>query len=102
MKKKLAIMFVLVLIILGLFSVIIFATNTNVADLKNDSTVNLVQIKDRELENLQEYQEAYGDATYGFVAYILNIVRIYSIPLGFVDILVNFQVPYLLFVLNSQ
>lgn len=89
MKKKLAIMFVLVLIILGLFSVIIFATNTNVADLKNDSTVNLVQIKDRELENLQEYQEAYGDATYGFVAYILNIVRIYSIPLGFVGIAIS-------------
>ena len=64
-------------------------TNTNGADLRNDATVNLVQIKDEQLETLQDYQDSYGDATYGFVAYILNIIRIYSIPFGFVGIAIS-------------
>ena len=92
MKKKIAIIFILTIIVLGLFSLIAFtvnATESNTQILKNDSTVNLVQIKDRELENLQDYQEVYGDATYGFVAYILNIIRLYSIPFGFVGIAIS-------------
>ncbi len=64
-------------------------SNTNEADLKNDATVNLVQIKDQQLETLQDYQDSYGDATYGFVAYILNIIRIYSIPFGFAGIAIS-------------
>lgn len=64
-------------------------TSQNTADLKNDSTVNLVQIRDRELETLQDYQDSYGDNTYGLVAYILNIIRIYSIPFGFVGIAIS-------------
>ena len=63
--------------------------SSNTADLKNDSTVNLVQMRDRELETLQDYQESYGDNTYGLVAYILNIIRIYSIPFGFVGIAIS-------------
>ena len=64
------------------------ATNTT-ADLKNDATVNLVDIKEKELENLQDYQDSYGDDTYGLVAYILNIIRLYSIPFGFVGIAIS-------------
>ena len=64
-------------------------TNSNEVDLKNDATVNLVQIKDQQLETLQDYQDSYGDATYGFVAYILNIIRIYSIPFGFAGIAIS-------------
>ena len=64
-------------------------SNTNEADLKNDATVNLVKIKDQQLETLQDYQDSYGDATYGFVAYILNIIRIYSIPFGFAGIAIS-------------
>lgn len=63
---------------------------TNTApDLKNDATVNLVEIKDKELETLKDYQDSYGDNTYGLVAYLLNIIRIYSIPFGFVGIAIS-------------
>ena len=77
MKKKIAAIVIIFILTLGLFSIATYAVdvNTNTADIKNDSTVNLVQIKDRELETLQDYQESYGDNTYGFVAYILNIIR---------------------------
>lgn len=63
-------------------------TNTT-PDLKNDATVNLVEIKDKELETLKDYQDSYGDNTYGLVAYLLNIIRIYSIPFGFVGIAIS-------------
>lgn len=93
MKKKIAAIIMVVILALGLFTVMSKATNlntaTNSADLKNDATVNLVEIKDKELETLQDYQEAYGDNTYGLVAYILNIIRLYSIPFGFVGIAIS-------------
>lgn len=89
MKKKIASIIMIVLLVLGLLATSTYATDTNTAELKNDSTVNLVQMKDRELETLQDYQEQYGDDTYGLVAYILNIIRIYSIPLGFLGIAVS-------------
>ena len=91
MKKKIAIITILITLILGIFSIAIYASNTdtNSVDIKNDSTVNLVKIKDRELETLQDYQDSYGDATYGLVAYILNIIRLYSIPFGFVGIAIS-------------
>ena len=91
MKKKIATIVMITIFALALFTTFVSATNasTNTADLQNDSTVNLVQIKDRELETLQDYQESYGDATYGFVAYVLNIIRIYSIPFGFVGIAIS-------------
>ena len=93
MKKKIATIIMVVILALGLFTVMSQATDVNSTansvDLKNDATVNLVEIKDRELETLQDYQESYGDATYGFVAYVLNIIRIYSIPFGFVGIAIS-------------
>ena len=93
MKKKITAIIMIIMITLGLFTTSIYATDANVTtnsvDLKNDATVNLVQIKDRELETLQDYQESYGDNTYGLVAYILNIIRLYSIPFGFVGIAIS-------------
>ena len=91
MKKKIAAIIIIFMFVLSLWGTIALATdtNTNTADLRNDATVNLVQIKDQQLETLQDYQDSYGDATYGFVAYILNIIRIYSIPFGFAGIAIS-------------
>ena len=93
MKKKVATIIMVIILALGLFAVISQATEANITtnsvELKNDATVNLVEIKDRELETLQDYQESYGDNTYGLVAYILNIIRVYSIPFGFVGIAIS-------------
>ena len=93
MKKKIAAIFMIVILTLGLLTVMSKATDanitTNAVDLKNDATVNLVEIKDKALETLQDYQESYGDNTYGLVAYILNIIRLYSIPFGFVGIAIS-------------
>lgn len=46
----------------------------------------LVQIKDKELKEVEDYKQAYGSDSYGLTAYMLNKVRIYSIPLCFIGI----------------
>lgn len=84
MKKIVAIIFVLICI----FSVCtIYATNTGMISEGIESQI--VQIKDRELKSIEDYNKAYGSETYGFTAYILNKVRIYSIPFCFIGIAVG-------------
>ena len=90
MKRKIISMFLLVVFLLFSATLnISMATNETQVDLSSDSTVSLVQIKDKELKNLQDYQDTYGNNTYGLAAYILNIIRIYSIPFGFVGIAIS-------------
>ena len=80
MKKVISILFIL-LIIFG--TVTVYASNAQENTITSETaTTNLVGLKDKALKALEDY----GDNTYGLVAYILNIVRIYSIPFGFVGI----------------
>ena len=89
MKKVVAIIFIL-LILFGTVSV--YATNTEQEQenvLTSDTaTTNLVELKDKALKSLEDYQAACGNDTYGLAAYLLNIVRIYSIPFGFIGIVI--------------
>lgn len=49
----------------------------------------LVEIKENQAKSLEDYQEKYGSKAYGTVAYILNLVRIYSIPFCFLGIAIG-------------
>lgn len=87
MKKR---VIAILMVLMCVFSTgAIYASNAGADLSSSDATVNLVKIKERELKSIQDYQEAYGNDTYGFVAYLLNIVRIYSIPFGFVGIAIS-------------
>lgn len=55
---------------------------------ENTVSGKLIKIKDKELKTIDEYKEAYGSDSYGLTAYLLNKIRIYSIPFGFVAIIV--------------
>ena len=46
-------------------------------------------MKEKEKKSIEDYTEAYGSETYGFTAYLLNIVRLYSIPFCFIGIAVG-------------
>ena len=81
MKKVIAILLIM-FCILSFYSV--YATSTQVID--NDTTSQLIQIKEKELKELKDYNQAYGSESYGVTAYILNKVRIYSIPCCFIGI----------------
>ena len=88
MRKAIAVFFIIISI-LSISSV--YATNTNIEDeiISNETKSQLVEIKENELNSLKDYQVLYNSDTYGLVAYILDKVRIYSIPVGFLGIAVS-------------
>ena len=88
MRKAIAVFFIIISII-GINSV--YATNTSIENeiISNETKSQLIEIKEKELKSLEDYKEAYGSDTYGLVAYILNKVRVYSIPIAFVGIAIS-------------
>ena len=58
--------------------------NNNTQTVTKSETSKLYDIAQKEKKSLEDYQQAYGNNTYGLVAYILHMVQIYSIPFCFV------------------
>ncbi len=86
MKKLIPILFIF-FILFG--TVTVYGASVQGNTIKSETaTTNLVELKDKALKTLEDYQAAYGDNTYGLAAYLLNIVRIYSIPFGFIGIVI--------------
>jgi len=83
MKKKIAIITTAIIIFLiGISFTSVYAAN-------NEGTSELITIREGELTSIEEYKQAYGSDTYGMSAYILNKIRIFSIPLVFVGIAIS-------------
>ncbi len=84
--RKVLIVFAIIISIIGINSV--YAANTTVENeiISQETKSQLVEIKDKELQSIEDYNEAYGSNTYGLVAYILDKVRVYSIPVAFLGI----------------
>ena len=56
----------------------------------NKSSVSkITEIKDKEKKSIEDYQKAYGSDSYGFTAYILSRIQIYSIPFCFLGIAIS-------------
>ena len=85
-KKILVILLVAVLL---LFSVAMVKVNAANEVVEADGTGQLIEMKEKEKKSIEDYTEAYGSETYGFTAYLLNIIRLYSIPLCFLGIAVG-------------
>lgn len=85
--KKIVTITILLIVVTGIFlctNKIYAATNSAAIDKETESKI--VELKDNAAHSLEDYQMKYGSAAYGTTAYILNIVRIYSIPLCFLGI----------------
>lgn len=88
MKKVIGIITIIMLII-GIFFI---ATNVYAKDeraIDETTESKIVELKENATNSLEEYKEKYGSDVYGTVAYILNIVRIYSIPVCFLGIAIG-------------
>ncbi len=83
MKK---VVIALITVMCVFFTCSVYATERTLSE---STTGQLVQIKEKEMKEIEDYNEAYGSEAYGFTAYMLNKVRIYSIPLCFVGIAVG-------------
>lgn len=87
--KKTLIYLSLIFCVIMMFNInnIVLAENTSMIDTRTES--KLVEIKENTKKELEDYVKAYGDQSYGLAAYILNKVRIYSIPSCFIGIAVG-------------
>ena len=90
-KVVLIVMLLIMMVILGCNQV--YAAE-NVIDTKNES--KLVEIKENAAKTLEEYRQKYGSDAYGLTAYILNIIRIYSIPFCFLGIAFSAMYQYVI------
>ncbi len=97
MIKKVSIMVIMIVtlvVILGSFMSVMAVTGEEV--LNSEQATELVKIKESAKDKLAEYVEKYGSTPYGVAAYILNIVRIYSIPFCFIGIAIGSIFQYVL------
>lgn len=78
----------IMILIIGIFFIInkTYAEDKAIDD-KTESKI--IEMKENVANSLEDYKVKYGSDTYGMVAYILNIVRIYSIPVCFLGIAVG-------------
>lgn len=97
MIKKISIIGLLFIMLIGMFS--LYSTSFAVTGnevLESEQATELVEIKESTKGKLSEYIEKYGSTPFGVAAYILNIVRIYSIPFCFVGIAIGSVYQYVL------
>lgn len=84
-KKVLSCCFIILLFVLS--GQMVYADSVN--QLEAQGAGQLVQIKENSEKKLEDYKEEYGSDAYGIAAYILNAIRIYSIPVCFVGIAIG-------------
>lgn len=84
--KKVIVLVIIVLAILGVCISPVFASEEI---LNSTSTSQLIEISEEQRQELDDYVEDYGSETYGFTAFILNKIRIFSIPFCFLGIVIS-------------
>lgn len=93
MKKIIGIIILVIILSLAI-NTVAFAETSVTAEEANTSEI--IERKNEFNSKLQEYTEKYDSESYGLAAYILNIARIYSIPICFVGIIVGALNQYVL------
>ena len=86
MLKKVVILLIVALMIIGINSV--YAVDGEEV-LNSDQAAEIVQMKESSKAKLEDYIDKYGSTPYGVAAYILNGLRIYSIPTCFIGIAIG-------------
>lgn len=84
--KKVVILTIVTLVIALFCTSNVFATE-NI--LNSKTTSQLVQLSESQKESIADYQKSYDSETYGFVAYVLNQIRLFSIPFCFLGIAIS-------------
>ena len=85
--KKIVVIGIVLMIIMGILGCNQVYAAENIIDTQNES--KLIEIKENAAKTLEEYRQKYGSDAYGLTAYILNLIRIYSIPLCFLGIAIS-------------
>lgn len=92
--KKLVISIMVIAIVLLSFGTTLAVEEKNT--LETETASQLLNMKEETKTELDEYNRKYGSESYGMTAFILNKVRLYSIPLCFIGIAVGALYQYVL------
>ncbi len=86
MKNKIKTIFIIFFVLVAIISFysISYANSTNLLD--EEASTELLEMKESTKSKIDGYIEQYGSTPYGLVAYILNALRIFSIPFCFLGI----------------
>lgn len=93
--KKIIVGVILVIILSLAVNTAVLAENT-ANTLEEENANEILTIKKEVNTKLDEYTEKYDSEAYGLAAYILNVVRIYSIPVCFIGIVIGALNQYVL------
>ena len=88
MKKALIIISIFMVIFIGVLTILNQSAYATEA-IDNETESNLIKIKEEQLKTVEQYVEKYGSQAYGWTAYILHGIQIYSIPLCFLAIAIS-------------
>lgn len=87
MKRSLTIIAIMIIIFSIFLTNKVYASNGEV--ISNTTESKLVELKEKELNSLEDYEQTYGSKSYGLTAYILHKVQVFSIPFCFLGIMVG-------------
>ncbi len=94
MKKIFLISILMTILFMMLGTTILAVEQKNT--LETETASELMEIKEEVKTEKDEYTRKYGSESYGMTAFILNKIRIYSIPLCFIGIAVGALYQYVL------
>ena len=89
MNKIVTIISIAIIMLIIMSTSFVYANNTTNTSNGSEFVGELVEIKEKEKKEIEDFNEAYGSTSYGMTAYILNKVRLYSIPFCFIGIAVG-------------
>lgn len=87
--KKIVIPILIFFIIISLFSIAYATPLQEINQLEQNTESELVEMKSKAEVEIQNYEDLYGSKAYGFTAYVLNKIQIFSIPLCFLGIAIG-------------
>ena len=97
MKKVTRVILIVFFVVCSLFTTVYATSNESSKEtLKNENTHTLLEMKKHEAATIDNLTEQYGSRTYGVTAYILDRVRIYSIPCVFLGIAISAVYQYVI------
>lgn len=94
MKKIFLVTMLLAILLVSLGTTILAVEERNT--LETNTASELMNMKNEVKTEKDEYARKYGSETYGMTAFILNKIRIFSIPLCFVGIAIGALYQYVL------
>lgn len=101
MLKKVVYMLLVMIILISFTQLSCYASQSSSINagekvLNSTQAAELIEMREKTKATLEDYIDRYGSKTYGIVAYVLAVVRVYSIPFCFIGVVIGGLYQYVL------